>query len=184
MPSGSPYSPEDRERGLAALVIEGSSQRASELVGIPARTLREWREQDPEHFEDLRHRLEPHVAKKIAAEAEHLTQRSFQVQHKILDAFTDEEIQGLKPADKASALRNLQTHAALGIDKLSSPLRERPSHVQHTTGVDELVARLNRMLGFDAVSTAVELSSEPIREALSPESASSNARSSEFEASP
>jgi hypothetical protein len=151
------HSPEDVERGLAALVIAGSSIRASEVTGINDSTLREWKLKHAERYEQLRHELEPQVARTIAAEAEHLTQRVFAIEHKILDTFTDEEIDQLKPADKASALRNLQTVAALGIDKLSSPLRERPSHVQHGTSPDELVARMARALGFDATSTAIEV---------------------------
>jgi hypothetical protein len=76
-------------------------------------------------------------------------------------------------------MRNVSTSKALQVDKISSPLRERPSHVQHNTGVDELVSKLNRALGFDVTSTATELPSE----ALLPESASSNAQDQQLEAS-
>jgi hypothetical protein len=71
-------------------------------------------------------------------------------------------IGALKPSDVASTLRNVSTSKALQVDKISSPLRERPSHVQHSTGVDELVSKLNRALGFDVTSTAVELESRSL----------------------
>lgn len=167
------YSPEDRERGLAALVIAGSSTRAQEVTGIPAPTLRDWRRENPERYEQLRHDLEPQVAKKIAAEAEHLTQRVFEIEHRILDGFTDQDLADMKPTDRAAALRNLQTTAALGIDKLSSPLRERPSHVQHHHGLDDLMARMAKALGYNHVdSTATELQ----QGALPSESVDRNAR--------
>jgi transposase-like protein len=156
------YSLEDRERGLAALVIAGSSIRASEVTGIQASTLREWKMDHPERYEALRHDLEPQVARTIAAEAESLAQRIASLEHRTIDHI-EATIDELKPSEAAGALRNLTTSKALNVDKVSSPLRERPSHVQHNTGVDELVSKLNRALGFDATSTAIELSSTPLK---------------------
>jgi transposase-like protein len=156
------YSLEDRERGLAALVIAGSSIRASEVTGISDATLRTWKQENPDRYEALRHELEPQVARTIAAEAETIALKLSQVEHDLADALTPDVIGALKPSDVASTLRNVSTSKALQVDKISSPLRERPSHVQHSTGVDELVSKLNRALGFDVTSTAVELESRSL----------------------
>jgi transposase-like protein len=172
------YSLEDRERGLAALVIAGSSFRASEVTGIPAPTLRDWKTEHAERYEALRHELEPQVARTIAAEAESIALKLSQVEHDLADALTPDVIEALKPAEIAATMRNVSTSKALQVDKISSPLRERPSHVQHNTGVDELVSKLNRALGFDVTSTATELPSE----ALSSASVESNAQDRQLEA--
>jgi hypothetical protein len=59
--------------------------------------------------------------KKIAAEAESLVLQIADREAAILKSFTDDEIAGLDPKDKAATLRNLSTSKALQIDKLSSP---------------------------------------------------------------
>lgn len=156
------YSPEDIERGLAALVIAGSSVRASEVTGVKDVTLRAWKQEHAERYEQLRHELEPQIARTIAAEAETLAQRIAGLEHQTVDQI-EATIAELKPAEAAAALRNLSTSKALQVDKISSPLRERPSHVQHGTSPDELVSRMARALGVTIDSTATE---EPAQQAL------------------
>jgi transposase-like protein len=155
------YSLEDRERGLAALVIAGSSEEASEVVGIPAPTLRDWKTKDRERYEALRHTLEREVGQKIAADAEHIAQLLTDREIAVIQSLTDEEIAQLKPADKASTIRNLSTSKALQMDKIAGPMRERPAYMPHTNGVDDLVTKLSRALGFDATSTATDSPTNP-----------------------
>jgi transposase-like protein len=119
------YSPEERERGLTTLILAGSSPKASKLTGIPEATLKAWRRDHHERYEQLQDELEPRIVKKIAAEAESLVLRIADREAKILESFTDDEIMSLDPKDKAATLRNLSTSKALQVDKVSSPLRER-----------------------------------------------------------
>lgn len=165
--------PEDIERGLSALVIAGSSTRASEVTGIPATTLKTWKQKHADRYEQLRHELEPQIARTIAAEAEAIAQKLSEREHQLADALTPEAISQLKPSEIAATLRNVTTSKALQVDKISSPLRERPSHVQHTSSPDEIVTRLAKALGFDATSTAIE---EPPEIAQTSEVVSPNAR--------
>lgn len=153
--TGTVHAPEDIERGLAALVIAGSSTRASEVTGINDATLRAWKSKHADRYEQLRHELEPQIARTIAAEAETLAQRIALLEHATVDRI-EATIDELKPGEAAGALRNLSTSKALQVDKISSPLRERPSHVQHSTTPDELVSRMARALGFTIDSTATE----------------------------
>jgi transposase-like protein len=149
------YSPEDRERGLTALILAGSSPKASEVTGIPEATLRAWKRDHSERYEQLQDELEPRIVKKIAAEAENIVLRLAHIQHKAIDQL-EGNIDELKPAELAAASRNLATTSALYIDKHSSPLRERPSHVQQGRDLDQVVvSAMARLVGFDATSTAL-----------------------------
>jgi transposase-like protein len=151
------YSPEERERGLTTLILAGSSVKASELTGITEPTLRDWKREHRDQYERLQEELEPRVVKKIAAEAESLVLQIADREAAILKSFTDVEIAGLDAKDKAATLRNLSTSKALQIDKLSSPLRERPSHVQQGRDLDQVVSAMARLVGFDATATATEI---------------------------
>jgi transposase-like protein len=156
------YSPEERERGLTTLILAGSSTKASEILGISEDTLRCWKREHRDQYERLQTELEPRVVKKIAAEAESLVLQIADREAAILKSFTDTEIAGLDPKDKAATLRNLSTSKALQIDKLSSPLRERPSHVQQGRDLDQVVSAMARLVGFDATSTATEIVDAPL----------------------
>jgi transposase-like protein len=125
------WSHEDKERGLAALVIAGSSQKASELTGISDSTLRSWRTANPERYEKLRTELHGKVAEQIASDAEEMAQRLYRIEVKMADKL-EAEIDTLNAKDLSGAFRNVSTSKALQIDKVSSPLRERPSHVQQS----------------------------------------------------
>jgi transposase-like protein len=105
------YSLEDRERGLAALVIAGSSIRASEVTGISDATLRTWKQENPDRYEALRHELEPQVARTIAAEAETIALKLSQVEHDLADALTPDVIGALKPSDVASTAVELESRS-------------------------------------------------------------------------
>lgn len=150
------WSIEDRERGLTAWVLAGSSYKASDLTGIPDATLRDWKSQDPERFDKLREDLEPRIVKMIAAEAESLVLRIADKEGAVVDLLTPDVLAALAPKDIASTLKNLSTSKALQVDKISSPLRERPSHMQHAIGVEQIANSLARKMGFDIDSTAVD----------------------------
>ncbi len=150
------YSPEEIERALSTLVMSGSSREAAKATGVPSGTLRDWKHKHADQYARLQEDLEPTVVKKIAAEAEGIVLRLAGIQHDVLDQF--EKTKGeLKPGELAAASRNLATTSALYVDKHSSPLRERPSHVQQLQGLDTLIKRMEREMGFDASSTAVEI---------------------------
>jgi hypothetical protein len=155
------YGPEERERGLTALILAGSSPKASEVTGIPEATLRAWKRDHSARYEQLQDELEPRIVKKIAAEAENIVLRLAHIQHKAIDQL-EGSIDELKPAELAAASRNLATTSALYIDKHSSPLRERPSHVQQGRDLDQVVSAMARLVGFDATSTATEIVDAPL----------------------
>jgi len=150
------YSPEEIERGLAALVIAGSSIEASKAVGISDSTLREWKMLYPDQYTRLQKDLEPKIVDKIAGEAESIVLRLAALQHAYIDEMIT-TLPQLKPGELPGAARNIATVSALYVDKHSSPLRERPSHVQPTTDHDGNVRKLARILGIDVEGTATEI---------------------------
>jgi transposase-like protein len=143
------YSPEEIERGLTALILAGSSTAASEATGINASTLREWKQDHAEQYERIQSNIEPRIVQKIAGESEGIVVRLAGLQHRTLDQY-EQTMHELKPAEAAAASRNLATTSALYIDKHSSPLRERPSHVQQGSDVEGLMMRMARLLGHEA----------------------------------
>jgi hypothetical protein len=173
------YSPEEIERGLTALILAGSSREAEEVTGINARTLRDWKQDHSATYHRLMDSLEPTVVKKIAGESEQIVNRIFGLTHATLDQY-ENTVHELKPSEAAAAARNLATTSALYVDKHSSPLRERPTHVHQGQDMESLLRGMARALGVqhvpnqaDVQGTAVEL---PSPTPLSPASASLNAR--------
>jgi transposase-like protein len=164
------WTPEDRERGLTALVLAGSSTIAEKECGIPATNLRDWKSKYRDEYDRLAKDLEPKVVDKIAAEAESMALRIAEREAEIIRRLTDQKIDDLNGKDMASALKNLSTAKALQIDKLSSPLRERPSHVQQGNDMEGLLIRMARAMGIQQptqvpneavlVGSAVTLSTE------------------------
>lgn len=148
-------SPEEIERGLTALILAGSSTKAAEACGIPDATLRAWKRQHPDIYERLQNDLEPRIVKKIASEAEGIVLRLAEIQHDVLDQF-DKTKHELKPSELAAASRNLATTSALYVDKHSSPLRERPSHVQQGTDLEGALAIMARAMGAQHVTNLAE----------------------------
>lgn len=144
-------SPEEIERGLTALILAGSSTKASEACGISADTLRTWKRDHREQYDRLCESIEPQVVKKIAAEAENLAIRIADREAKIIASLDDTKIAELEAKDLAATLRNLSTAKALQIDKLSSPLRERPGYGGNAgLDVEGLMMRMLRAMGQQA----------------------------------
>lgn len=155
-------SPEEVERGLTALILAGSSEKASEACGIPAGTLRAWKCEKPEQYERLQNELEPRIVKKIAGEAEGIVLRLADLQHQALDQF-EATMHELKPSEAAAASRNLATTSALYVDKHSSPLRERPGYGGNTgLDVEGLMIRMARAMGIQHVPNQAEIESTAV----------------------
>jgi hypothetical protein len=155
-------SPEEIERGLTALILAGSSVKAEEATGIPQGTLRAWKCQHPEQYERLQNDLEPRIVKKIASEAEGIVLRLAEIQHDVLDQFETTK-HDLKPAELAAASRNLATTSALYVDKHSSPLRERPSHVHQGMDMEGLLQRMARAMGIQHVVNEASIDSDAVQ---------------------
>jgi hypothetical protein len=156
-PTGKRYSPAEIDKGLSAYILSGdSAARAAELLKgydgekAPVRqTIDYWAEKHSDRLHELREELHPQIAKKIAADAEgmaiRLAQAEVAIAEKLVEALERDEL----PAKELSgALRNITTSKALQVDKLSSPLRGRPTVIHGQSDPSEMLASLARKLGI------------------------------------
>lgn len=155
------YSQAEIDHALTALILNGGNaeRTADELNGPCGQTLLNWREKHSSRYQELQQTLAPRIADRIAAQAEELAVEIAQVEKQILEHLAT-KISDLD-ADKASAaIRNLSTSKALQLDKVSSPLRGRPTVIHETRTGDDLLRGLASKVGMAVDSTA-----EPIQDA-------------------
>jgi hypothetical protein len=132
------YAHEDKERGMAALIVSGSSAKASELTGIPASTLREWKKEHPERYEALRTELHGKVAEQIASDAEEMAQRLYRIEVKMADSSKPKSTAS-DAKDLAGAFRNVTTRAKRYRSTSSVSRLESARHVQQGRDLDQVV---------------------------------------------
>jgi hypothetical protein len=155
-PTGKRFTSTEIDKGLSAYILcGGSAHKAWELLQgyggkVPARqTIDLWVERHSDRLHELREELHPQIAKKIAADAEgmalKLAQAEVAIAEKLVQALERDEL----PAKELSgALRNITTSKALQVDKLSSPLRGRPTVIHGSQDPAETLAALARKLGL------------------------------------
>ena len=155
------YSEAEKQAALTALILAGgNSEKVGKELGISPNTLRDWRSTDSDLYERLRNDLAPVIAEKIAADAEALAVTLTEVEQKIAQHVLD-HLEDLKPGEAASALRNVSTSKALQFDKLSSPVRGRPTVIHAAQDAGQALVEMGRRLGIAIDSTAVEIPQNP-----------------------
>lgn len=162
---GSPrYMPEDVDRALLALIVCGDSAenavkllRANGVERVPGRTaLRQWADiTHADRYVELQTEQAPRIAERIAGQAEALALRFATIEDALADQIEAETRAGTLK-DPAGALRSVSTAKALQIDKLSSPLRGRPTVITEHRDPKQAAALLARRLGIVIDSTAEE----------------------------
>jgi hypothetical protein len=151
------YAPAEIDRALSAYILTGdNAEEAHRLLvsygdkDVPtSRQILRWLETHADRLHELREELHPQIAKKIAADAESLALKLAQVEtlaiQKLTAAIENDEL----PAKELSgAVRNITTSKALQVDKLSSPLRGRPTVIHGHDNPAELLERLARKVGI------------------------------------
>lgn len=144
------------QRGFVALALAGdNSLRASEACGVPASTLREWRQDHRAEYDRVRAELVPQLERLVVSEAYARVIELGELEAKVAAALAIAIDEGKIPQrDLPGALRNITTSKAINVDKILA-LSGRPTQViEHRSGA-ELVARLAR-LGAVVDATAVE----------------------------
>lgn len=141
---------------LAMVLAGGNSERASEVCGVPASTLREWRRERAEEYEHVRREMAPRLEALAVAELQAFVLQAAQTKLLALEK-THAALEGdLIPAkDLPAALKNIATAEAIGIDK-GLVLSGRPTQViEHQSGAYYL-AKLAK-LGAVVDGSATEL---------------------------
>jgi crotonobetainyl-CoA:carnitine CoA-transferase CaiB-like acyl-CoA transferase len=150
------YTSVEIDKGLSAYILCGdSAHKAVELLQsydgkAPNRqTVTNWTESHADRLHELREELHPQIAKKIASDAEALALKLAEAETLITERLLLAVQAGTLPDKELSgALRNVTTSKALQVDKLSSPLRGRPTVIHGNTDPAETLANLARKLGI------------------------------------
>jgi crotonobetainyl-CoA:carnitine CoA-transferase CaiB-like acyl-CoA transferase len=150
------YTPAEIDKALSAYVLTGGNAlQASQLLksydghGPSDVQIGRWTESHADRLHELREELHPQVAKKIASDAEGLALKLAEAETLITERLLLAVQAGTLPDKELSgALRNVTTSKALQVDKLSSPLRGRPTVIHGNTDPAETLANLARKLGI------------------------------------
>lgn len=126
--------------------------RRAKLKCPSVATLETWKYQ--QDYAEIEAELAPAVAERIAAQAEAIALQIEEAERMAIEKVRARLEAGLDE-QPAATLRNLSTSKALQIDRLSSPLRGRPTVIHGAADITELIAVLNNRLGI--TSTAEEI---------------------------
>lgn len=159
------FTTEQIEQALWTLALHaGKPTAASEALKsqgltISKQLLHDWQtERHAERYEQIRQEAAHTIALKVAADAEQTMLQAGELERRILDQMqTALEAGELKPADLSGALRNVTTTKALNNDKISAPIRGRPSVITEHRSVDDIARKLEQLGVIEG--TAVEVSS-------------------------
>lgn len=148
------------DRGLTALILAGgNAEQAARDTGFHGRTIRKWKDAHPGRYVELQQELAPRIADRIASEAEQLAVLYAKAEREALEVAMG-KIHELDADKAASAVRNFATAKALQVDKISSPLRGRPTVITEHRAGDELLRGLASRVGMTIDGTAEELPME------------------------
>jgi hypothetical protein len=146
------YSDTDIDTALIALILSGSSGQAikalkAQGLTVPARTLRDWSVKHADRMERLQRDLAPRVAEIVAARAEGIALRIGDVEEALIDKIVG-KLADMTADQAAQALRNVTTSKALQYDRISNPVRGRPSLIVERRDPQELLRAIDAIVGY------------------------------------
>jgi len=177
------YSPTETREALTVLAFYGgNAARASHETGIPAMTLKDWRNQDHrELYLEIAEREGPKLEALAAAQARELLIRAAHVEHDIIDrlhekpidAETGEEtsLTSKELSELAGALQRVTTSKGINTTKLLE-LTGRPTAIVEHRDPKQAAQALARRLGVALEANATEMNER----ALPSQSVAANAR--------
>lgn len=149
------YSEEEIERGLRMLAALNSSTTAEARTGIPSSTLRYWRRhKHAARYDRIRQEMMPRIQKEMAEQAEAAALEQGEVAMEILNQLRT-RIADMKPADAASALRNVETAKGINVDK-ALILRGQPTQITEHRAAPELLDAIARRFPSGVVDGEAE----------------------------
>lgn len=156
--NGGQYPAEVIDKALIACIIEGDNfTRARERLiaaGVDPcpsiETISRWRTDYADRYQELQNELHPKLAEKIASEAEGLAVIYADTERLVLERLR-EELPKIHPRELSGLVRNLATSKALQVDKISSPLRGRPTTINEVRNPQDAVRALAKALNMENV---------------------------------
>jgi hypothetical protein len=161
------YTREQIDRCLLALLAFPTSEDAARYcreehgIEVTAGVLRAWRSRIyRDRWVQLAAEHQDQIAQALAVEAETIAAKAALAEHRLLDRLLA-EADRIDARDLAGTLRNVTTTKSLNVDKISTPLRGRPSAVVEHRTIDEIARRwAHRLASID--STAQEITGPEI----------------------
>jgi hypothetical protein len=137
-------SPEDLERALTTIILEGGTTAAARKLRIPRQTLDDWKRRYETRFLELRDELIPEINRRVAAESEDFIRRAHSVRLKALERTAQKlDAEKLSARDAGSVVRDISSSVAVTRDKVLAPLRHEPSQItEERPTLDQIFVRL------------------------------------------
>lgn len=156
--NGGQYPADVIDKALIACIIEADNwTRARDRLvaaGVDpcpsADRISVWRKQYADRYQELSNDLAPKLAEKIASEAESLAVKYAEAERAALERLSA-EIETIHPRELSGLVRNLATSKALQVDKISSPLRGRPTTINEVRNPQDAVRALAKALNMENV---------------------------------
>ena len=153
------YTNEDRDKALMALVLLGSSQAAEDEVGVPRRTISDWRRRYAQRFYELSELHRASAEKAIIAKFREAGHKAADAIHEAID-LEHERIKTGEVKDAAASARNLATAAGISVDKMLV-LDGRPTEITKDATVEQLLDKYRKDRPSMVIDgTAVEIEAE------------------------
>jgi hypothetical protein len=175
------HTPHDRERGLTALAIEGSSRRASQLTGYSDRTIRDWAQTHPQQYAQIKERRAALIDQACIEEFRQIVLNGTRATQSAIAA-AQEELKAGNTRDPAATARNLATASAIAADKIAL-MEGRPTQIIEHRSSDDVLRDLERGGFIDAHAiedpeppNTTEAHEQGTERPLMPEGAVPNAR--------
>lgn len=105
------YSPVEIDKALAILASSGSSLEASEITGIPSRTLRAWKVEHQERYAAIQEREGPRLEAIAASQAREIIIRAGETEHSLLDLLNARIEDAQRPAPAPETYSNPDEYA-------------------------------------------------------------------------
>jgi len=171
------WSHEDVRKALVAEAVTGSSERASDLTGVPPSTIRDWKlYQHHELYEKIREEVLPQVGKQLAHEANDAIRLSIQnVRTTAEKLATKLEQEDVSATDLSTIGRNSAVQGSVLNDKIVGPNLGRPTAVIEHRSVHAFINE-HKQFVIDADVVDEDSTTDPSADELTSESDTANAR--------
>jgi hypothetical protein len=169
------YTLEEKELALRMLALSGVRYEQTinllnehtDLKGVAKQTIEYWAKvSHRDRFEEIRTEVSSQVAQRVANQAEQIMLAIGDVELLALQK-TREQLEAGEAKDPAAVMRNLATAKALNNDKISAPVRGRPTVIHADRSADEIMRALKALEPNLIIEGTAEEVEDPPSEARS-----------------
>lgn len=147
------YTLEQKELALHTLALTGNRyEHACDLLrnhpegfDVSRQLLHRWAtHQLPDRYEEIRTQVSQQVAQRVANQAEEIALAAGNLELQLIQDLEAKRTD-MDARDVATAIRNISTTKALNIDKISSPIRGRPTIIHSDRTAEDILKALKAL---------------------------------------